>query len=164
MNKSQSFQAAADSQEVTEEEEEEEEETIMYERECELLEVKKDVKQPQTLGHVLLKIVYDDDVFGARIVASDGDGNSVCNHLIAMQTKLATESDGSYVWSALDFSLDPPAYRTFRVVFSQMEDANEFKDTFHEGKELADQSEILEMTGLKPQDYYYGTGADYEED
>ena len=47
-------------------------------------------------------------------------------------------------WSALDFSVDPPKYRTFVAVFDSSETFNEFKDTFYEGKELAEQSEILE--------------------
>ena len=41
-----------------------------------------------------------------------------------------------------------------------------FRDTFYEGKELADQSEILELPNQldKPEDYYYGQGGDYSED
>ena len=48
-------------------------------------------------------------------------------------------------WSALDFSVDPPRYRSFVAVFSSVESFQEFKDTFYEGKELAEQSEILEQ-------------------
>lgn len=41
----------------------------------------------------------------------------------------------------------------------------EFKDSFYEGKELADQSEILELPqNADPETYYYGEGGDYEED
>lgn len=47
-------------------------------------------------------------------------------------------------WSALDFSVDPPKYRSFVAVFDNSENFQEFKDTFYEGKELAEQSEILE--------------------
>ncbi len=40
----------------------------------------------------------------------------------------------------------------------------EFKDAFYEGKELADQSEILELPqDANPESYYYGEGGDYEE-
>ena len=54
--------------------------------------------------------------------------------------------NGSYrcSWSALDFSVDPPRYRSFVAVFDNSETFQEFKDTFYEGKELAEQSEILE--------------------
>ncbi|TRY72155.1 hypothetical protein TCAL_00256 [Tigriopus californicus] len=116
-------------------------------------------------------MVYDDDVYGARIIAypvsstSEGDEDAVCNHLIAMQTTLDTLDAVSLTWSALDFSRDPPAYRTFQVTFQNDEESQIFKDCFNEGKELAEQSEILEMPNEleNPQDYYYGEGGDYED-
>ena len=130
-------------------------------------------------GVVDIKIVYDDDVYGARILAelptaSSEEESFVCNHLIAMQTNLVDMQ-----WSALDFSTDPPAQRTFKVEFEEDETAAEFKDLFEEGKivvqpdvynlnttsgkELAEQSEILETVGDQdPQDFYYGQGADGE--
>merc|ERR1719245_2865619 len=125
--------------------------STMFERPCTLLE--KEGNNETSLGQVDLRILYDDDVFGARIAAYSGNetsGTEVCNHLIAMQTTLdvTTPSEGetSYrcSWSALDFSVDPPKYRTFVAVFDSSETFNEFKDTFYEGKELAEQSEILE--------------------
>ena len=89
------------------------------------------------------RIVYDDDVYGARIIAEgptaegDDEYNVICNHLIgeasyypwelinvhhfidifssAMQTILADDMS----WSALDFSMDPPTYR-FKVVLSSI--------------------------------------------
>ena len=129
-----------DSQEEEDgEDDEDEEENIMYERECTLHEVPKDgdASSAKSLGDVVLKIVYDDDVYGARIVAhseeeEQGDEEGmVCNHLIAMQTNLETE--GGCVWSALDFSHDPPAYRQFKATFKNDDDeqvsvqANRFK-------------------------------------
>ncbi len=120
-----------DSQDESGGEEDEEEENIMYERECTLHEVPKSGGAATSLGDVVLKIVYDDDVYGARIVAHSVDENEddegeeeeegmVCNHLIAMQTTL--ETDGGYAWSALDFSHDPPAYRQFRATFKTPDD------------------------------------------
>ena len=39
-----------------------------------------------------------------------------------------------------------------------------FKDSFYEGKDLAEQSEILELpANANPEDYYYGQGNDFEE-
>ena len=130
-------------------------------------------------GVVDLKIVYDDDVFGARILAelptaSSEEESIVCNHLIAMQTSLVDMQ-----WSALDFSTDPPAQRTFKIEFEEEEIKAEFKDIFDEGrrisfqtriifgilagKDLAEQSEILETVGdLDPHSFYYGQGADGE--
>ncbi len=115
-----------DSQDGNDEDDEEEEENIMYERECTLQELGKDEgATPTGLGEVLLKIVYDDDVYGARIVAhsTSGDEDMVCNHLIAMQTSLESDKPGQGCsWSALDFSLDPPAYRNFRASFKSNDD------------------------------------------
>ena len=59
---------------------------------------------------------------------------------------------------------------SFRARFSTADEASEFKDTFYEGKDLADQSEILELPaghGHGAADdataYYYGEGGDYED-
>ena len=81
--------------------------------------------------------MYDDDVFGARILAEVPTGSSedesyVCNHLIAMQTVLSDD----LVWSALDFSTDPPTQKSFRVEFDDNVVSAEFKDMFAEGKIL----------------------------
>ena len=87
-------------------------------------------------GEVDLKIVYDDDVYGARILAelpsaTAEEDSIVCNHVIAMQTALAEDN---IQWSALDFSTDPPSQRTFRVEFDDISISREFKDMFAEGK------------------------------
>ena len=39
-------------------------------------------------------------------------------------------------WSALDFSTDPPAQRTFKVQFDEDEITAEFKDIFDEGMKV----------------------------
>jgi len=117
-------------------------------------------------GEVDFRIVYDDDVYGARIIAEgptaqgSNEYNILCNHLIAMQTLL---SESELSWSALDFSSDPPTQRTFKVEFPSVDMEREFKDLFAEGKELAEQSEILETVGNQdPEHFYYGQGADNE--
>ena len=83
-----------------------------------------------------MKIVYDDDVYGARILAelpsaTSEDDSIVCNHVIAMQTVLAEDN---IEWSALDFSTDPPSHRSFRVEFEDISVSREFKDMFAEGE------------------------------
>lgn len=87
-------------------------------------------------GVVDIKIVYDDDVYGARILAelptaSSEEESIVCNHLIAMQTNLVDMQ-----WSALDFSTDPAAQRTFKIQFDEDEITAEFKDIFDEGRKV----------------------------
>merc|ERR1719430_1079573 len=137
-------------------------ETIMFHQTATLHIKNETTGEFMNQGEVDLRIVYDDDVYGARILAEGpsaetDDDNTVCNHLIAMQTVL---SDGQELeWSALDFSTDPPTYRTFRVDFSSEDVRAEFKDMFSEGKELAEQSEILETVGDQdPSQFYYGQG------
>lgn len=104
-----------------------------------------------------MRIIYDDDVYGARITAYKEESeedyeDALCNHLIAKQTQLETEDrDLRCTWSALDFSSDPPTYRTFIAEFDDETAHQEFKDNFYEGKEMAEQSEILE----DPDGQYY---------
>ena len=106
----------------------------MFERECELFVDSDD--QPTTITPVVLRIIYDDDVYGARIVAErtskdteaeDGEDWTVCNHLVAIQTQFSSETDSSAKWSALDFSIDPPSYRSFEAHFKTEQDARDFK-------------------------------------
>lgn len=106
----------------------------MFERECELFVDTDD--QPTTITPVVLRIIYDDDVYGARIVAErtskdngaeDGDDWTVCNHLVAIQTNFSSETETSAKWSALDFSIDPPSYRSFEAHFKSEQDARDFK-------------------------------------
>merc|ERR1719259_210972 len=138
--------------------------SVMFANQCQLFE--KADEQEKLLGRVDIKIVYDDDVYGARIVATkqmneadeeeDEDEEDLCNHLIAMQTQLEY-SENRCSWSALDFSSNPPAYRNFVAVFDSDETQLEFKENFFEGKELAEQSEILEQAeGEHDDDDYYG--------
>ena len=138
----------------------------MFERNCNLFEIVENDKE-ELLGEVELRIIYDDDVFGARIVANfltgDYDDPPACNHLIAMQTTLDTdEATNKSSWSALDFSTGQATYRTFKAAFKSADDMIVFKDTFYEGKELADQSEILELPEQPDDPCYYGAGGDYE--
>lgn len=143
-------------------------ETVMFRQTVAQLSIKDDKSGNWvSQGEVDFRIVYDDDVYGARIIAesvsghSDEDYNVVCNHLIAMQTVLTESPDMS--WSALDFSVDPPTHRTFKVEFPTPDIASEFRDMFAEGKDLAEQSEILESVGDQdPANFYYGQGADGE--
>ena len=47
----------------------------MFERQCTLLEKEGNIEN--SLGQVDLRILYDDDVFGARIVAYSGKPNQL---------------------------------------------------------------------------------------
>merc|ERR1719167_1163319 len=71
----------------------ENEESVMFHQTAILYVKNDDTEEFMSQGEVDLRIVYDDDVYGARILAegptSDADeDNTICNHLIAMQTAL----------------------------------------------------------------------------
>ena len=113
----------------------------------------------EDIGAVQLQVIYDDDVYGARIMAFNDEESYVCNHLIAIQTELTIEAADAGSWSAMDFSTESPAYTHFRATFDSAADMDEFKDVFFEGKELAEQAEIVELPNSdEPQ--YYGQGAE----
>lgn len=166
-----------------EDEQSEDSDNTMYERDCELYEDLSNYGgQKEThLGPAHLRIIYDEDVYGARIIAvkannsSNGEVNEdevyLCNHIIAMQTTLDVDEENHRCsWSGLDFSVDPPKYRKFVADFAKVEeDAQiDFVSVFQEGKELAEQSEILEQPisggSLNPEEIYYGQGAEYDDD
>ena len=144
---------ANEAEDEDEDDDDDEDSEIMFSGQCRLFE-KKD-NQEKELGGVDLKIVYDDDVYGARIVANLNDDEDACNHLIAMQTNLEIVDDKKCAWSALDFSMNPPSYRNFVAQFDTAEVQQEFQDSFYEGKELAEQSEILEQGEHAEADEYY---------
>ena len=64
----------------------------MFERQCTLLEKEGNIEN--SLGQVDLRILYDDDVFGARIVAYSGKPNQLLSfhhrvhHIYANSTNL----------------------------------------------------------------------------
>ena len=167
-----------------EDDDDEDEDESMFERICDLYEIRDGSEI--SLGRVNLKIVYDDDVYGARIIAvladsvvngsseeDDSSDDFICNHIIAMQTVLNVDSGNqSCSWSAFDFSANP-RYRNFKASFKNYgDDADEvqveFASVFNEGKELAEQSEILEQPAsagnLNPEEMYYGQGGEYDDE
>jgi len=164
-------------EETADDDQSDDSDNTMFEKICELKEVVSENTEAP-LGTAVLKILYDEDVYGARIIAlkvndANGEVNEdeiyLCNHLIAIQTNVdVNEADKRCTWSGLDFSADPPRYRKFVAIFSSDGDGEEaqmeFVSIFQEGKELAEQSEILEQPhaghagSLNPDEIYYGQG------
>jgi len=106
------------------------------------------------------RILYDDSMFGALITARLLDAGpedaDICEHVITMQTNL--EDDLS--WSALDYMGTRPVRRWFKVNFDSKEEENDFKDVFEQGKDFANQCEIMENP---EQMYYHGVGGDHDD-
>ncbi|XP_054724856.1 E3 SUMO-protein ligase RanBP2-like [Uloborus diversus] len=104
-------------------------------------------KQFKVLGPGTLQILYDDTIFGYKILMTDYKDVILGEHVIAIQTCLRTEKNKG-IWAAIDLSLDPPKKRQFRASFSSNESLQEFKKYFQEGKEMAVSSEIVEKTDI----------------
>jgi len=113
--------------------------------------------------NVMLRIVYDDDVYGARIMARAVEAHDeqpdLADHIIAIQTQLGDDLS----WSALDYSGEEAVKKTFKVQFQTDDVTNDFRDIFAQGKEFAEQCEISENGGGEmddPAQFYYGVGGD----
>jgi len=75
--------------------------------------------------------------------------------------EVADDFKAKFEESQQSIGQSPSKSATFKVEFSSDDIVAEFKDMFAEGKDLAEQSEILETVGDQdPNDYYYGQGAD----
>merc|ERR1712029_1318946 len=115
-------------------EDEDEEDSVMFANECRLYETVEGVEK--LIGRVEIQMLYDSEVNGARIVAHKDDQEEACNHLIAMQTEMDVVQE-ECSWSALDFTVDPPNYRSFVAVFDSEDTMKDFIKCFEEGKQLA---------------------------
>ncbi|PNF19022.1 hypothetical protein B7P43_G11805 [Cryptotermes secundus] len=137
-----------DDDDEEEEDEEETEKSLMFEKRVTL-----QVQDPltaawSTQGLGDLQILYDPDIFGARIcVERDGTGEQLCNTIIALNTVLEVKKRDC-IWSGMDYSEDPAVHKKFMAKFSSEEAAAEFQHTFQEGKYLAEQAEIMEHVNL----------------
>lgn len=151
-------EAADEDQEDEQDEEDYEdvEESIMFEKRCTLssLEGEGSEKTWVLLGTGNLKIVYDDEMLCARIVVEDVNEQLLCDNVIAIETELKVrrchehvefqwnlmnepvpsfQVDGKEcVWSAIDYSSEESARRTFRSQFASTDAALEFQSTFAE--------------------------------
>ncbi|CAB4060298.1 RANBP2 [Lepeophtheirus salmonis] len=71
-----------------------------------------------------------------RIFATQEDDDFVCNHYI-MEDMTLNIDDNVCTWSAEDLIYEDSCVRSFKAVFDNDQDANDFKDTFYEGRDSA---------------------------
>ncbi|CAG2200433.1 unnamed protein product [Mytilus edulis] len=95
------------------------------------------------VGLGTIKVIYDEDVNGNRIMVELDNKNVVCNHLVTKELNMSIDKKDCY-WSPIDFSTDEPVRRHFRSQFSSEQAAQEFQKVFEEGRQLAQESEISE--------------------
>ncbi|XP_066979899.1 E3 SUMO-protein ligase RanBP2 isoform X2 [Macrobrachium rosenbergii] len=144
------------------EEEEDTENATLFLKRCTLL--KKENGDWKTLGTGDLRIVYDDEYFGARIVMVADGGDTLAEHIIAIQTTMHKEGN-SATWTVLNLEPSPATTVTFKAQFSSIQALEEFASAFSEGKEYAENSGIVEQPSAggceaPPEQLYCGQGAD----
>ncbi|XP_067013935.2 E3 SUMO-protein ligase RanBP2 [Anabrus simplex] len=142
-----------DLEDVEDEEDDEEEDddeydgierSIMFEKRATLSTKQPNDQNWNTLGQGDLRVIYDQDYFAARIVLeADGTGKLLCNNLIASNTELEVKKKNC-TWSALDYTEETPVQRIFMARFSSETAALEFEQTVMEGREIANQSSIMD--------------------
>ncbi|CAH1780686.1 unnamed protein product [Owenia fusiformis] len=124
--------------------EDEDEQNILFQKRV-TLSVIMGNNQAQTVGLGELLVLYDDEFFGSRVTMQGDDGNVICNHLVATETRIQRNRKKKFCeWEAIDFATNQPIRRTFRAQFSSENAAEEFEKMIIEGKEFATQSGIYE--------------------
>lgn len=91
-------------------------------------------------------------------------GETLAEHIIAIQTTVHKEGN-SATWTVLNLEPQPQAVTTFKADFASVKSLEEFVAAFHEGKEYAENSGIMEQPSgeVAPEELYYGQGADEQE-
>ncbi|CAH1780692.1 unnamed protein product [Owenia fusiformis] len=124
--------------------EDEDDEIILFQKRV-TLSVIIGNNQPKTVGLGELLVLYDDEFFGSRVTMQGDDGNVICNHLVATETRIQRNRKKKFCeWEAIDYATNQPIRRTFRAQFSSENAAEEFEKMIIEGKEFATQSGIYE--------------------
>ncbi|XP_069959256.1 E3 SUMO-protein ligase RanBP2 isoform X4 [Cherax quadricarinatus] len=154
-----------DEEDEEEEEEDGEDTVIFFNKRCTLF--KKEEENWKTLGMGDLRIKYDDDIYGACISMTSDKGETLAEHVIAMQTTMDKEGNAA-VWTVLNLKPEPAVTTTFKAVFSSSQALEDFATAFCEGKECAVNAGIMEQQGgmcveVAPDELYYGLGADEHE-
>ena len=85
------------------------------------------------LGMGDLRIVYDDEFFGARIVMVSDGGETLAEHIVAIQTVLEKEEKAA-IWTVLNLTPAPSSHLTFKAEFSTTQSLEEFASAFSEVK------------------------------
>ncbi|KAK7080137.1 hypothetical protein SK128_016406, partial [Halocaridina rubra] len=112
-----------------EDEEDDVENTVIFLKRCSLL--KKENGDWKNLGMGDLRIIYDDEFYGARILMVSDGGETLAEHVIAIQTTMFKEGN-SAVWTVLNLKPSPPSQVTFKAQFSSHQALEEFASAFSE--------------------------------
>ncbi|XP_064638555.1 E3 SUMO-protein ligase RanBP2-like isoform X2 [Lineus longissimus] len=140
-------QDGGDRYEDYEDEDEVEEEDVMFEKKATLFSKELNEWKKLCIGDLL--VVYDEEVYGARIQMDNPDGETICSHHIAIETQLTpNEKKKTCEWAATDFSAGEPIRRQFKAQFSNVPAVKEFQQIFKQGVEFAQAANISELDVL----------------
>lgn len=132
---------------INEEEDDEDDDedihSLMYENEATLLFSEEENPEWKSIGLGQVKMVYDSEIFGARIIFETMPGHVVCSTLISMETEMEAIGD-CCTWAAIDDAFEPATRRSYRLKFATDDDAQEFLIHFRDGQECARQAGISE--------------------
>ncbi|XP_026466134.1 E3 SUMO-protein ligase RanBP2-like [Ctenocephalides felis] len=126
-----------------EDDDEDEERSVMFHRNAVLMGSTPKAKQFSEIGRGALQIVYDSDLFGARIKFYSDDGECLSNTIIALNTTV-TISETECTWSAMDYYSEMPEQKLLKACFESIDDAEEFFTTFKEGVSFAQEADIVD--------------------
>lgn len=127
-----------------EEVEEEEEISYMFEKRATLF-AQNDDQTWTNLGMGYLKIFYDSEIFGARIIMEvDSTGEIVSNTIISIDTSMQVVGK-ECLWKAYDYILNPPKRRLLKATFSSVQGAEEMYVNFEDGQDYAKGAEIRDQ-------------------
>ncbi|XP_014212224.1 E3 SUMO-protein ligase RanBP2 isoform X2 [Copidosoma floridanum] len=90
-----------------------------------------------------LRVIYDSDLFGVRILFMDDNTELRSDTVICMNTQMEC-ADKECLWSATDYATSPPVRRTLKAVFSSTQTSHEMYKTYLEGKDCATKADIRE--------------------
>ncbi|KAF2357580.1 Ran binding domain [Trinorchestia longiramus] len=140
LKKPQQYTSDTESSETGDEDEEDDEDdyvdsSIMFEKACQL--EKRLGENWDILGTVILRIVYESDSDGARLMATDEGDLLLLDHIISTDLTYEDLEGTAVSWAAHDLSTQPACHVKLRATFNDDDDKEIFIGTLEEGREFA---------------------------
>ncbi|XP_014235888.1 ranBP2-like and GRIP domain-containing protein 3 [Trichogramma pretiosum] len=88
-----------------------------------------------------IKIIYDSELFGGRIIIETDNKEVVSDTVISMDTSMQL-IDKECIWEAIDYAIDPPTSRSLKAEFSSSNTAQEMYNVFLDGQDFASKADI----------------------
>ncbi|XP_047739959.1 E3 SUMO-protein ligase RanBP2 isoform X2 [Hyalella azteca] len=122
--------------------------SIMFEKSCQL--EKRLGENWDDLGTVILRIVYESDSDGARLMATDESDLLLLDHVLTADLAYDDIDECIVSWAALDLSTQPACHVKLRATFQDYDDKEIFIGTLEEGREFANRDGVNEGSCGEP--------------